>query len=57
MYILHFLEVHKILCNLQFDFHPSHSITHVLISLKESIESISDHNTLGGASFLSLESL
>ena len=40
-----FLEVHRILYNLQFGFRASHSINHALISLTESIKNTLDNKT------------
>ena len=50
-----FLEVHKILYNLQFGFRASHSINHALISLTESIKTTLDNKRFGCGIFIDLQ--
>ena len=52
---IQFLEVHKILFNLQFGFRASHSINHALISLTESIKKTLDNKNFGCGIFLDLQ--
>ena len=53
--LCNFLEVHKILYNLQFGFRASHSINHALISLTESIKNTLDNKNFGCGIFLDLQ--
>ena len=50
-----FLELHKILYNLQFGFRASHSVNHALISLTESIKDSLDNKKFGCGIFLDLQ--
>ena len=50
-----FLELHKILYDLQFGFCASHSINHALISLTESIKNSLDNKNFGCGIFLDLQ--
>ncbi len=52
--LYNFLEVHKILYNLQFGFRASHSINHALISFTESIKDTLDNKKFGFDIFLDL---
>ena len=51
-----FLELHKILFNLQFGFHAKHSINHGIISLTESVKNTLDSEKFGCGIFLNLKS-
>ena len=53
--LYNFLEVHKILYNLQFGFRASHSVNHALISLTESIKNSLDNKKFGCGIFLDLQ--
>ena len=53
--LYNFLEIHKILYNLQFGFRPSHSVNHALISLTESIKNTLDNKAFGCGIFLDLQ--
>ena len=53
--LYNFLEVHKILYNLQFGFRASHSVNHALISLTESIKASLDNKKFGCGIFLDLQ--
>ena len=53
--LYNFLEIHKILYNLQFGFRPSHSVNHALISLRESIKNTLDNKAFGCGIFLDLQ--
>ena len=55
--LYNFLEIHKILYNLQFGFHASHSVNHALISMTESIINSLDDRNLGVGSFLTCKAL
>ena len=50
-----FLDVHKILYNLQFGFCAPHSINHALVSLTESIKSSLDNKHFGCGIFIDLQ--
>ena len=53
--LYNFLEVHKILYNLQFGFRASHSVNHALISLTQSIKNSLDNKKFGCGIFLDLQ--
>ena len=53
--LYNFLEVDKILYNLQFGFRASHSTNHALISLTESIKNTLDNKRLGCGIFIDLQ--
>ena len=53
--LYNFLEIHKILYNLQFGFCASHSVNHALISLTESIKNILGNKCFGCGIFLDLQ--
>ncbi len=53
--LYNFLEIHKILYNLQFGFRASHSVNHALISLTESIKNTLDNKRFGCGIFLDLQ--
>ena len=50
-----FLEIHKILYDLQFGFRASHSVNHALISMTESIKNSLDNKKFGCGIFLDLQ--
>ena len=50
-----FLEIHKILYNLQFGFRAIHSVNHALISMTESIKNSLDNKKFGCGIFLDLQ--
>ena len=54
--LFNFLEVYKILHNLQFGFQADHSINHALISLTESIKNSLNNKKFGCGIFLDLHS-
>ena len=51
-HLYNFVELHKILYDLQFGCHASHSINHALINLTECIKNILDNRTFGCGIFL-----
>ena len=53
--LFNFLEVYKILYNLQFGFRADHSLNHALISLTESIKNSLDNKKFGCGIFLDLQ--
>ena len=53
--LYNFLEVHKILYNLQFGFRASRSINHAFISLTESIKNTLENKNFGCGIFLDLQ--
>ena len=53
--LYHFLNVHEILYNLQFGFRASHSISHALVSLTESIKNSLDNKHFGCGIFINLQ--
>ena len=53
--LYNFLEIHKILYNLQFGFRASHSVDHALLSLTESIKNSLDNKKFGCRIFLDLQ--
>ena len=53
--LYNFLEVRKILYNLQFGFRASHSTNHALISLTESIKNTLDNKRFGCGIFIDLQ--
>ena len=53
--LFNFLEIYKILYNLQFGFQADHSVNHALISLTESIKNFLDNKKLGRGIFLDLQ--
>ena len=53
--LFNFLEIYKILYNLQFGFRADHSVNHALISLTESIKNFLDNKKLGRGIFLDLQ--
>ena len=53
--LYNFLEIHKVLCNLQFGFRASHSVNHALISITESIKTSLDNKKFGCGTFLDLQ--
>ena len=50
-----FLDFHKFLYDLQFDFRASHSVEHVIISMFESIKNSLDGKRFGCVIFLDLQ--
>ena len=54
-HLYNFVEIHKILYNLQFGFHASHPVNHALISLTESIKNTLDTKCFGCGIFLDLQ--
>ena len=54
-HLYNFLEVHKILYNLQFGFRDSHSTNHALIRLTESIKNSLDNKHFGCGIFIDLQ--
>ena len=54
-HLYNFLEVNKILYNLQFGFHASHSTNHALISLTECIKNTLDNKNFGCEIFIDLQ--
>ena len=53
--LYNFLEIHKILYDLQFGFRASHSVNHALISMTESIKNSLDNKKFGCGIFLDLQ--
>ena len=53
--LYNFLEIHKILYELQFGFRASHSVNHALISMTESIKNSLDNKNFGCGIFLDLQ--
>ena len=52
--LYNFLEIDKILYDLQFGFRASHSVNHSLISMTESIKNSLDNKKFGCGIFLDL---
>ena len=53
--LYNFLEIHKIIYDLQFGFRASHSVNHALISMTESIKNSLDNKKFGCVIFLDLQ--